>query len=81
VSWKHYNDIIGAMMDADGLTAEEARERYADLRADGLNASDIADLYHVDAAYESLDDWMEDYDEGAFDDDFAEEEMEGGVDT
>lgn len=79
MSWKAYNDIIDAIRYQEGLTLDEARERYNELQEEGLSVDDLRDAYNVEPAYDDLDAWIDDYESGDFDD-YPYDEIDGGFD-
>lgn len=79
MSWKHYNDVIHALREGEDLSLSEARERYDEL-AEELGRPPTIDDVDIPEIYDDLDDWIDAYDAGEFDD-YPYDEVEGGVDT
>jgi hypothetical protein len=79
MSWKHYNEVIAALREGQDMSLSEARERYDDLREE-LGRAPTLDDVEIPEIYDDLDDWIEAYEDGEFDD-YPDDEIEGGVDT
>lgn len=79
MSWKNYNDVIAALREGDDISLSEARERYDELREE-LGRPPTLDDVEIPDVYEDLDDWIDAYEAGEFDD-YPEDEVGGGVDT
>lgn len=79
MSWKAYNDVIAALREGNDLSLSEARERYEELREELGHAPTLDDV-EIPEEYDDLDDWIDAYEDGEFDD-YPEDEVGGGVDT
>lgn len=79
MAWTDYNEIIGAIMDAENLSYEDAREYYSELRDQGYEVDDIREMVGAGVGFDDLEDWIEHYDDGDYDD-YPYDEIEGGID-
>lgn len=79
MSWKAYNDVIAAIREGEDISLAEARERYEELREELGHAPTLDDV-SIPEIYDDVDDWIDAYDAGEFDD-YPYDEVEGGVDT
>lgn len=80
MAWEDYNEIIAAIMDAENLSYEDARDYYSELRDQGYEVDDIREIFDEGIGFDDLEDWIDHYDAGDYDD-FEIDEIEGGVDT
>jgi len=80
MAWDDYNDLLGAIMDAENLSLEDAREYYTELREQGFEVDDIREMFGAGVGFDDLEEWQEHYDDGDYDNE-EPEEITGGVET